>query len=198
MLRIRVVPVLWIWALLFFGASSSFSATSLAFANGPSPPPLDSLRVRYVHTGKVGYVSVQLERQVSPLVARTTHFSFGSGKPENQEISYPPYSEAFFIAVGRGIRRYLQDAAPGGMSLEACLAIAYVSVSFDKSGTDRPSEVDISGAIYGAVGYSWLLLHGWGLELLAGVMWPSLYPRPGIIHSLEPDFFAGLSVSSAF
>ncbi|MCK4926075.1 hypothetical protein KAS10_01810 [Candidatus Aerophobetes bacterium] len=198
MLRIRVIPVLWIWALLFFGASSFLSATSLAFANGSGPPPLDSLRIRYVHTGKVGYVSVQLERQVSPLVARTTHFSFGSGKSENQEISWPPPSNALFIAVGRGIRRYLEDSAPRGLWLEASLAIAYVSVSFDRSGTDRPSEVDISGAIYGTFGRSWLLTRGWGIELLAGVMWPSLYPRAGVIHSLEPDFFAGLSVSSAF
>ena len=198
MLRIRVVPVLWIWALLFFGASSSFLATSLAFANRPSSPPLDSLRVRYVHTGKVGYVSLQLERQVSPLVARTTHFSFGSGKPENQEISYPPPSDAFFIAMGRGIRRYLQDSAPRGLWLEASLAIAYVSVSFEESQIDHPPESDLSGAVYGAFGRSWLLARGWGIELLAGVMWPSLYPRAGVIHSLEPDFFAGLSVSSAF
>jgi len=198
MLKIRVIPVLWIWALLFFGVSSSLSATSLAFANGSGPPPLDSLRVRYVHTGQVGYVSVQLERQVNPLVARTTHFSFGSGKPENQEISYPPPSDALFVAVGRGIRRYLEDSAPRGLWLEASLAIAYVSVSFEDSQIDHPPESDLSGAVYGTFGRSWLLTRGWGIELLAGVMWPSLYPRAGVIHGLEPDFFAGLSVSSAF
>ncbi len=184
--------------MLFFGASSSLSATSLALVNRPGSPPLDSLRVRYVHTGKVGYVSVQLERQVNPLVARTTHFSFGSGKPENQEISYPPPSDALFIAVGRGIRRYLEDSAPRGLWLEASLAIAYVSVSFDEFQTDHPPESDLSGAAYGTFGRSWLLARGWGIELLAGVMWPSLYPRAGVIHGLEPDFFAGLSVSSAF
>jgi len=198
MLKIAVIPVLWIWALLFFGASSSLSATSLAFANRPGPSPLDSLRVRYVHTGKVGYVSVQLERQASPLVVRTTHFTFGSGKPENQEISYPPPSDALLIAVGRGIRRYLEGSAPRGLWLEVSLAIAYVSVSFEESQIDHPPESDLSGVVYGTFGRSWLLARGWGIELLAGVMWPSLYPRAGVIHGLEPDFFAGLSVSSAF
>ena len=184
--------------MLFFGAISSLSVTSLAFANGSAPSPLDSLRVRYVHTGQVGYVSVQLERQVSRLAARTTHFSFGSGKSQNGEISYPPPSDALFFAVGRGIRRYLEDSAPRGLWWEASLAIAYVSVYFDKSQTDRGPEYDLSGALYGTFGRSWLFARGWGMELLAGVMWPSIYPKPGVIHGLELDFFAGLSVSSAF
>lgn len=198
MLQTKIISVLWMCVFLLLGVGSCFSASSLDSGTQSNPALLDSLRIRYVDTGKIGYVSIQLERQLRPLLAKTTHFSFGSGRPENHEVSWPPYSDSLFIGVGRGIRWYLQDRAPRGLWLEGSLAIAYVSVSFEKSQTERPPESDLSGVLYGAIGRSWLLPQGWGVELLAGIMTPSLYTRPGVIHSLEPDFFAGFSLSSAF
>ena len=186
------------WLFVLLGAGSSLSATSLSSADKSGPPLLDSLRIRYIGTGQVEYVSVQLERQIRPLLASTTQFIFGSGGLENQQTSYPPDSDALFVAVGRGIRRYLQEIAPRGIWLEAFLGIAYISVSFEKSQSDRPPEAQFSGAVCGTIGYSWLLPQGWAAELLAGVMWPSLYPGMGVIHSLEPDFFVGLSLGSTF
>ncbi|TET44060.1 hypothetical protein E3J59_05660 [Candidatus Aerophobetes bacterium] len=180
------------------GINSSLWATSLNSANKPTPPSLDSLRIRYVYTGQVGYISLQLETQIRPLLAKTTQLIFGSGRQENKGTSYLPDSDALVVAVGRGIRRYLKETAPRGIWLEASLAIAYISISFEKSQGDRPSETQFSGAISSTIGYSWLLTQGWAVELLAGVIWPSLYPRIGAIHTLEPDFFAGLSLASTF
>ena len=195
---LRFVLILLIWLIVLLGVNSSLWATSLNSANKSSPPLLDSLRIRYVGTGQVGYVSLHLERQIRPLLSHTTQLIFGSGRQGNQETSYPPDSDAFVVAVGKGIRRYMEETAPRGIWLEACLAIAYLSVSFEKSHSHRPSETQLSGAISGAIGYNWLLPEGWAVELLAGVMWPSLYRRMGVIHTLEPDFFVGLGLASTF
>lgn len=199
MLRIsRFALILWLWLFVLLGVNSSLWATSLSSANKSSPPLLDSLRIRYVHTGQVGYISLHLERQIRPVLSQVTQLIFGSGRQENQETSYLPDSDAFVVAVGKGIRRYMKETAPGGIWLEASLAIAYLSVFFEKSQGYPLSETQLSGAISGAIGYNWLLPKGWAVELLAGVIWPSLYRRMGVIHSLEPDFFAGLGLTSTF
>jgi hypothetical protein len=195
---LKFVLVLGMCLSVLLGAGSSLWATSPNPANKSSPPLLDSLRIRYVGTGQLGYVSLHLETQIRPLLAKTTQLIFGSGRQENKGASYLPDSDVLVVAVGRGIRRYMKQTAPRGIWLEVSLAIAYVSVSFEKSQSYPLPETDLSGAISGSIGYSWLLSQGWTAELLAGVIWPSLYPRVGVIHSLEPDFFAGFSLASTF
>jgi len=195
---LRFALILWIWLIVLLGVNSSLWATSLNSANKPSPPLLDSLRIRYVHTGQVGYISLHLERQIRPVLAETTQLIFGSGRQENKGTSYIPDSNALVVAVSRGIRRYMKETAPRGIWLEASLAIAYLSLSYEEFHSYLPPSPQLSGAVSGAIGYSWILTQGWAVELLAGVIWPSLYPRIGEIHSLEPDFFAGLSLTSTF
>ncbi len=181
------------------GVNSSLWATSLSSANKSNPALLNSLRIRYVHTGQVGYVSLHLERPIRPLLAGTTQLIFGSGRQENEEASdILPDSNAFVIAVGGGIRRYIKETAPRGIWLEASLAIAYISVSFEESRSYPLPRTQFSGVVYGNIGYSWILTQGWAVELLGGITWPSLYPRMGVVHGLEPDFFAGLSLASTF
>lgn len=186
------------WLIVLLGVNSSLSATSLSSANKSSPPLLDSLRIRYVHTGQVGYMSLHLERQIRPLLAETTQLIFGSGRQENKGTSYLPDSTALVIAVGRGIRRYMKETAPRGIWLEASLAIAYLSLSYEEYHSYLPPRTQLSGAVSGNIGYSWIFTQGWAVELLAGIIWPSLYPGIGEIHSLEPDFCAGLSLTSTF
>jgi len=186
------------WLIVLLGVNSSLSATSLSSANKSSPPLLDSLRIRYVHTGQVGYVSLHLETQIRPLLAETTQLIFGSGRQENKGTSYLPDSNALVIAVGRGIRRYMKETAPRGIWLEASLAIAYLSLSYEEYHSYLPPRTQLSGAVSGNIGYSWIFTQGWAVELLAGIIWPSLYPGIGEIHSLEPDFCAGLSLTSTF
>jgi hypothetical protein len=146
----------------------------------------------------VGYVSLHLERPIRPLLAGTIQLIFGSGRQENEGPSYLPDSSALVIAVGGGIRRYIKETAPRGIWLEASLAAAYISVSFKESRSYPLPRTQFSGVISGTIGYSWILTQGWAVELLGGVTWPSLYPKMGVVHGLELDFFAGLSLASTF
>jgi len=196
---LRFALILWIWLFVLLGINSSLWATSLNSANKPSPPLLDSLRIRYVYTtGQVEYISLHLERQIRPVLSETTQLIFGSGRQENKGTSYIPDSTALVVAVGRGIRRYMKETAPRGIWVEASLAIAYLSVSYEEYHSYLPPRTQLSGAVSGTIGYSWIFTQGWAVELLAGVIWPSLYPGIGEIHSLEPDFCAGLSLTSTF
>ncbi len=200
LLLLRFALILWIWLFIVLGINSSLWATSPNSANKPSPPLLDSLRLRYVYTtGQVEYMSLHLERQLRPVLSETTQLIFGSGRQENKGTSYIPDSTALVVAVGRGIRRYLKETAPGGIWLEASLAIVYLSLSYEESRSYLlPPSPQLSGAVSGTIGYSWIFTQGWAVELLAGIMWPSLYPRIGEIHSLELDYCAGLSLTSTF
>lgn len=190
--KIRGIVFLFLCLLLVFSQKPLFSSTLRKNSSLPSfPSEFVSLTYHIVDTvdGNVYYINTAYQSLLGPNLYISKQFILGRGEAyENSKDS--------IIGLGIGFRRYTGPSSLTGLWYGGSVSIVNVFNIVDLGGW-RHSYTGLSGLLMGNIGYTWFFEERLALEILAGLTWPSFYPKSPDTDDLYASSSFGLGLSFA-
>lgn len=189
--KIRGIVFLFVCLLLVFSQKPLFSSTLRKNSSLPFlPSEFVSLTYHAVDTvsGNVYYINTAYQSLLGPNLYITKQLIFGRGE------SYEKSKDSI-IGLGIGFRRYTGPSSLAGLWYGGSVSIINV---FNLEALGWPGSVTgLSGLLMGNIGYTWFIKERLALEILAGLTWPSLYPKSPDTDDLYASSSFGLGLSFA-
>lgn len=179
----------------------AFSENLQKISHSPAsrPSQLVSLVYHAVATtnGSLGYISEEYQRLVRPNLYVTGELLFGQGKMNaGAEGEIQRKSEDSIVALGIGFRRYIGLSHLVDLWCGGSVSVARVATTFQVSG-EPESTTEVSGLLTGRMGCRRFFGQSLAMEIVVGLAWPSLYPKPGMPDDLYASPFFGLGLALA-
>jgi len=193
------VIVLFLCVLLVFSQGPTFSKTlqKITYSSGSLPSEIISLVWHTVSTmnGRVQYINEKYQSLIGPNLYIVKQLIYGQGRIDAGGGLYEKSRDSIF-GIGIGFKRYLDSSNLTNLWYEGSVSLAHISTIFEGSG-EQKSTTELSGLLIGNIGYTWFFEERLAMEILVGLAWPSLYPKPGMSDDLYTSSFFGLGLSFA-
>ncbi len=193
------VIVLFLGVLLVFNQKPTFSKTlqKTTYFSDSLPSEIISLVCHTVHTtnGRVQYINEKHQNLIGPNLYIIKQLIYGQGRMGTEGEFYTNSKDSIF-ALGIGFKRYIGSSNLTNLWCEGSVNVAYISTTFEVSGEEK-STTELSGLLIANIGYTWFFEKKLAMEILVGLAWPSLYPKPGVSDDLYASPFFGLGLSFA-
>lgn len=189
--KTKGIVFLFFCLLLIFTQKPVFSGT-LRKSSSLSSLPSEFVSFTYHAVGTVNgnvyYINTAYQSLLGPNLYLTKQLILGRGEAYEN-------SKDFIIGLGIGLRRYVASSNMAGLWYGGSVSIVNVFNIVDLG--SRDSVTGLSGLLMGNIGYTWFLKERLAMEILLGLAWPSLYPKPGIPDDLYASSFFGLGLTFA-
>jgi len=199
--KIERVIILLLCLLLTFNHRTTFSKTPQKIPHPPDslPSELFSLAYHNVDTinGSVQYISEEYQSLTGPNLYTTKQLIYGYGKMSTEgEGGFYKKSKDSIIGFGIGFKQYIYSSNRAKLWYGGSVNAAYQSTTLETPNESK-STTEISGLLIGNIGYTWFFKERWAMEIMVGLAWPSVYPKPGMSDDLHASSFFGLGLSFA-
>ncbi len=195
--RVGVIVVL-VCASAILSQNRAFSENLHKISHSPASRPSQLVSVAYhavaTTNGSLGYIMEEYQRLVRPNLYVTGELLFGQGRMNaGPEGEIQRESKDSIVGLGVGFRRYIGLSHLVDLWCGGSVSVARVATTFQVPG-EPESANEVSGLLKGSVGCRRFFGQSLAMEIVVGLAWPSLYPKPGMPDDLYASPFFGLGL----
>jgi len=185
--------------LLVFNQRPTFSETLKKNSCSPAslPSELFSLAYHNVDTinGSVQYINEEYMYLAGSNLYTIKQLIYGYGKMSTgEEGKFYKKLKDSVIGFGIGFKQYIVSPNQANLWYGGSVNVAYQATNL-KTPNESKSTTELSGLLMGNIGYTWFFKENLAIEIMVGLSWPSVYPKPGYSNDLYASPFFGIGLA---